>query len=336
MRKLVVLLTLLSVVSFVLPVFAQEREELPTLAELVVTSASADEAEFTILLAAVQAADPAVLEALSTDDASDEAQITVFAPTDAAFEALLEEMEMTAEELLASEDLTDILLYHVVAGRVMAEDVVAMLEDEENEGEFDVETLNGKYATISTEMDNIYINDAQIIATDVEGKNGVVHVIDSVLMPLPSIAETVIAASEGEEPEFTILLAAVLAADPAVVETLSDPAQDLTVFAPTDAAFEAALEALGLTAEELLANEGLTGILLYHVMSGEVLAEDVVALLEENDGMIEVEMLDGNMATVEAVEDGITIAGANIVATDIMTANGVIHVIDAVILPPTE
>lgn len=336
MRKFFVLLTILSVLNVVLPTFADHHAELPTIAELVIESASADEAEFTILLAAVQAADPMVLEALIADDYSDEAQLTVFAPTDAAFEAALEAMEITAEDLLASEDLTDILLYHVVAGRVMAEDVVAMLEDEENEGEFDVETLNGKYATISTEMDNIYANDAQIVATDVEGKNGVVHVIDSVLMPLPTIAELVIDSAEAEEPEFSILLAAVLAADAAVVETLSDPAQDLTVFAPTDAAFEAALEALGLTAEELLANEGLTGILLYHVMSGEILAEDVVALLEENDGMIEVEMLDGNMATVEAVEDGITIAGANIIATDIMTANGVVHVIDAVILPPTE
>jgi len=336
MRKFGILLTILSVLSFVLPTFADHHAELPTIAELVIASAEADEAEFTILLAAVQAADPMVLEALIADDYSEEAQLTVFAPTDAAFEALLEEMEITAEDLLASEDLTDILLYHVVAGRVMAEDVVALLEDEENEGEFEVETLNGKYATISTEMDNIYINDAQIVATDVEGKNGVVHVIDSVLMPLPTIAEAVIAASEAEEPEFSILLAAVVAADEAVVETLSDPSQDLTVFAPTDAAFAAALEALGVTAEELLASEGLTGILLYHVFDGAVYAEDVVALLEENDGMIEIEMLDGNMATVEAVEDGITIAGANIVITDIETANGVIHVIDAVILPSTE
>jgi transforming growth factor-beta-induced protein len=336
MRKFVILLTILSILNVVLPTFADHHAELPTLAELVVSSAGADEAEFTILLAAVQAADPAVIEALGADDYSDEAQLTVFAPTDAAFEALLEDMEITAEDLLASEELTNILMYHVVAGRVMAEDVVALLEDEENEGEFEVETLNGKYATVSTEMDNIYINDAQIVATDVEGKNGVVHVIDSVLMPLPTIAETVIAAAEGDMPEFSILLAAVLAADEAVVETLSDPAQDLTVFAPTDAAFEAALEALGLTAEELLGSEGLTGILLYHVLSGEVMAEDVVALLEENDGMIEVEMLDGNMAAIEAVEDGITIAGANIIVTDIVTANGVIHVIDAVILPATE
>jgi transforming growth factor-beta-induced protein len=336
MRKFFVLLTILSVLNVVLPTFADHHAELPSIAELVIETASADEAEFTVLLAAVQAADPGVLEALIADDASDEAQLTVFAPTDEAFGALLEEMKITAEDLLASEELTNILLYHVMAGRVMAEDVVALLEDEENAGEFEVETLNGKYATVSTEMDNIYINDAQIVATDIEAKNGVVHVIDSVLMPLPTIAETVIASAEGDMPEFSILLAAVLAADEAVVETLSDPAQDLTVFAPTDAAFEAALEALELTAEELLASEGLTGILLYHVLSGAVMAEDVVALLEDNDGMIEVEMLDGNMAAVEAVEDGITIAGANIVATDIMTANGVIHVIDAVILPATE
>jgi uncharacterized surface protein with fasciclin (FAS1) repeats len=317
-----------------MPTLADSHEALPTIADTVIAAAGADEAEFTILLAAVQAADPAVLEALIADDASDEAQLTVFAPTDEAFATALEELDLTAEELLASEDLTSILLYHVMSGRVMAEDVVTLLD--ENDGEFDVETLNGKYATISTEMDNIYINDAQIVATDIEAKNGVIHVIDSVLLPLPSIAETVVAAAGAEMPEFTILLQAVAAADPAVLETLSDPAQELTVFAPTDAAFAAALEALGLTAEELLASEDLTGILLYHVLSGAVYAEDVVALLDENDGMIEVEMLDGKMATIETTDDGIAIAGANIVATDILTSNGVIHVIDAVILPPTE
>jgi transforming growth factor-beta-induced protein len=336
MRKFAIFLAILSVINVVLPTLADHHGTLSTLAEIVVESASADEAEFSILLAAVQAADPAVLEALSADDTSDEAQLTVFAPTDAAFEAALEALEITAEDLLASEDLTDILLYHVVPGRVMAEDVVTLLEDEENDGEFEVEALNGKFATVSTEMDNIYIDDAQIVATDIEAKNGVVHVIDSVILPMPTIAETVVAAAEGDMPEFSILLAAVAAADEAVLETLSDPSQDLTVFAPTDAAFEAALEALEISAEDLLASEGLTGILLYHVLSGEVYAEDVVALLEDNDGMIEVEMLDGNMASVEAVEDGITIAGANIITTDVMTANGVIHVIDAVILPSTE
>ena len=207
MRKFAIFLAILSVINVVLPTLADHHGTLSTLAEIVVESASADEAEFSILLAAVQAADPAVLEALSADDTSDEAQLTVFAPTDAAFEAALEALEITAEDLLASEDLTDILLYHVVPGRVMAEDVVTLLEDEENDGEFEVEALNGKFATVSTEMDNIYIDDAQIVATDIEAKNGVVHVIDSVILPMPTIAETVVAAAEGDMPEFSILLA---------------------------------------------------------------------------------------------------------------------------------
>jgi uncharacterized surface protein with fasciclin (FAS1) repeats len=336
MRKFIVLLTIMALFVSALPTFADHHGSLPTIADIVIESASADEAEFSILLAAVSAADPSVLEALAADDASDEAQLTVFAPTDAAFATALEALGMTAEDLLAdTELLTSVLLYHVISGRVMAENVVGLLE--ENEGSFDVETLNGKFATISEDMGNIYIDDAQIVTTDIEAKNGVIHVIDAVIMPLPTIAEVVVASAGADEPEFSTLLAAVSAADPAVLETLSDPSQKLTVFAPTDAAFVAALEALGISAEDLLADtETLTGILLYHVYGGEVYAEDVVGLLEANDGSVDIEMLDGNSATVATTDDGITIAGAKIIITDIAAANGVIHVIDAVILPSAE
>ena len=182
MRKFVVLLTIMALFAGALPAFADHHANLPTISDIVVQSASADDAEFSILLAAVQAADPAVLEALSADDASAEAQITVFAPTDAAFATALEALDVTAEDLLAdTELLTSVLLYHVIPGRVMAEDVVGLLE--ENEGSFDVETLNGKYAEVKTEMDNIYIDGAKIVTTDIEASNGVIHVIDCVLTP---------------------------------------------------------------------------------------------------------------------------------------------------------
>jgi uncharacterized surface protein with fasciclin (FAS1) repeats len=130
-----------------------------------------------------------------------------------------------------------------------------------------------------------------------------------------------------EAGDFTTLVAAVEAAG--LVETLSGDGP-FTVFAPTDEAFAAALEALGLTADELLADtETLTAILTYHVVGAELLAADVVA-----GGSTEVETVNGAMLPVTVDGDSVMVGDANVVATDVMASNGVIHVIDAVLLPP--
>jgi uncharacterized surface protein with fasciclin (FAS1) repeats len=330
MKRVLLVIALLAVL--VAPVFAQD--ELPTIAELVVASAEAETPEFTTLLAAVGLADPAVLEAL----ANPEAELTVFAPTDAAFAALAEALgeEAFAAVLEDTEFLTEILLYHVVDGVVMSGDVVARLE--ENDGSFAGPTLNGQSITVAGNVeDGITLDSANLVLEmiDIEASNGVVHVIDAVLLPeTKTIAELVVAATEAEAPEFTTLLAAVAAADPAVLELLSDPEAELTVFAPTDAAFAALGEE---TINAVLADtELLTAILQYHVIAGVVYSADVVALLEENMGTFEVEMANGAVATVSQTEDGIFINEAQIVLVDIDAGNGVIHVIDAVILPPTE
>ncbi len=330
MRKLTVLLTVIALLVVSL-VSVQAQDDPGTIADIVVASATGDSPEFATLLTAVQAADPAVLEALSNP----EAELTVFAPTDAAFAALAEALgeEAFGEILADQETLTSILLYHVVDGAVFSSDVVAALEA--NDGYFGVQSLNGQYIDISTEMSNVYIDDAMLNLdmVDIEASNGVIHVIDAVIVPESmTIAEMVVeAASDMDAPEFTMLLAAVLAADPAVLEALSDAEGKFTVFAPTDEAFKA----LGQTLDTVLADpEMLTNILYYHVVAGAVYSGDVAELLEANDGMFEVEMAQGSMATVEGSDMGITIAGANIIMTDFDAANGVIHVIDAVILPP--
>jgi transforming growth factor-beta-induced protein len=130
-----------------------------------------------------------------------------------------------------------------------------------------------------------------------------------------------------EAGDFTTLVAAVEAAG--LVETLSGEGP-FTVFAPTDEAFAAALEELGLTAEELLADtEALTSILTYHVVAAELLAADVVA-----GGSTEVETVNGAMLPVTVDGDSVMVGEANVIATDVMASNGVIHVIDAVLLPP--
>ncbi len=137
-----------------------------------------------------------------------------------------------------------------------------------------------------------------------------------------------------ENDGFETLVAAVTEAD--LVATLQGDGP-FTVFAPTDDAFAAALEALGLTAEELLASPDLAGILTYHVVPGALMAEDVLAAIEAGMGSATVETVNG--ATIEVtVEDGMVVLNgtATVIMTDLEAGNGVVHVIDAVILPPTD
>lgn len=145
--------------------------------------------------------------------------------------------------------------------------------------------------------------------------------------------ETIVDVAASNE-DFSTLVAAVEAAG--LTEALADPEATLTVFAPTNEAFDAALEALGLTAEELLADtETLTTILTYHVLGEVVTSSDIAAAGAEE---IPVEPLSGEELTVVVGDDG-TVSFADQTATvttaDIEASNGVIHVIDAVLLPPS-
>lgn len=290
-----------------------EEPEMPkTIVDIAV-----EDGRFTSLVAAVQAADLA--ETLSS-----EGPFTVFAPTDDAFNALGD----TVTELLKPENkaqLTDILLYHVVAGKVMAADVVGL------DGQSAETALAGKSIDIKVDMGNVYLNEnVKVIITDIEASNGVIHVIDTVLLP-PSdeamseemdIVDTAIA-----DGRFTSLVAAVQAAE--LVETLKSEGP-FTVFAPTDDAFNA----LGDTLTTLLLPENkaqLTDILLYHVVPGKVMAADVVGL----DGQSAETALAGKSISIK-IDGGNVILNdsVNVIITDIETSNGVIHVIDAVLLPP--
>jgi uncharacterized surface protein with fasciclin (FAS1) repeats len=148
-----------------------------------------------------------------------------------------------------------------------------------------------------------------------------------------SMPATVVDIAAGNE-DFSTLVAAVTQAG--LVETLSGEGP-FTVFAPTNDAFAAALEALGLTAEELLASENLGSILTYHVVAGKLMAADVLAAVEAGGGKADVETVNGAAITVE-VKDGMVMLNgtATVTVTDLEAGNGVVHVIDAVILPPTE
>ena len=264
---------------------------------------------FTTLVAAVEAA--GLVETLKS-----EGPFTVFAPTDDAFAKL---PEGTVEKLLkpeSLESLKDILLYHVVPGKVMAADVVGLES---------AETALGKDVMVKVDMGKVYINEAEVILTDIEASNGVIHVIDSVLLPpaeLSDIVDTAVA-----DGRFTTLVAAVEAAG--LVETLKSEGP-FTVFAPTDDAF-AKLPAG--TVEDLLKPENLetlTNILLYHVVPGKVMAADVLGL----DGKMVDTALEGQQIAI-MIKDGKVYLNetVEVIITDIETSNGVIHVIDAVLLP---
>ncbi len=321
MRKSIALfVSIVLLLALAAPVMAQDSQD--------IVDVAVENGSFTTLVAAVQQAE--LVDALKA-----EGPYTVFAPTDDAFAALLEETEMSAEDLLGAENLADILLYHVVEGEFNAEAVIELVGDADY---VLVDTLAGIPVKVSVDMGNVYINDAMVVLPDVEASNGVIHVVDSVIMPPSKTITDVVVESAGMEEgaEFTVLLAAVSQAE--LAETLAGEGP-FTVFAPTDAAFAAALEALNITAEDLLASEDLNGILLYHVVGGEeaLYSNDVTAALAEagEEGLM-VETMNGASFTVTADEDGIYVDGAKIIMTDILASNGVIHVIDAVILPPAE
>lgn len=144
--------------SMPLTSFAEPNQDIVELAS--------DNDDFSVLVRALQEAD-------LVDTLKDEGPFTVFAPTNEAFDKLLVDLDITAEELLAQPDLEDILTYHVLAGKVMAGD----LEDG-----METETVNGETATFDLTGEPM-INMANIITTDLDATNGVIHVIDAVLVP---------------------------------------------------------------------------------------------------------------------------------------------------------
>lgn len=164
----------------------------------------------------------------------------------------------------------------------------------------------------------------------VKAVNRAAMTMDETEETLPSIAEIVVASANADTPQFTTLLAAIEAAG--LTETLAGEGT-FTVFAPTDDAFAAAFEALGIAPTDLLADTTtLTSILTYHVL-GQIAPAEVVVTL---DGQ-QVTTLNGAPITINIVDSGVVLNGTvNVIQTDIMASNGVIHVIDAVLLPPTE
>ena len=262
----------------------------------------------TSLVAAVVQAE--LLETLQGDG-----PFTVFAPTDDAFaDAGIDLSTFETDEEIAA--LADILTYHVVAGSVLSSD----LEDKTT-----VTAVNGDSLAFAVSADGVMVNDANVVAADVLASNGVIHVIDKVLMPPVEIEPDIptVAARTGVH---TALVAALTQAD--LVTTLQGDGP-FTVFAPTDDAFAAAgIDLTTFDTDEEIA--ALVDILLFHVYSGAVNAADVT------DGLT-VTMVNGDEATFTVSTDGTVMVGdATVTSADVIASNGVIHVIDEVLMPPAD
>ena len=241
----------------------------------------------------------ALTKAKLVDALKGDGPFTVFAPSDDAFDAF----ETANPGVLAGltvDQLTAVLTYHVVAGKVLAKDLV-------DEGS--AVTLGGSPVLFDL-TGGAKVADAKVVMADIEASNGVIHVIDKIILPPEKdIVETAVAAGS-----FTKLAEALTAAG--LVDTLKGKGP-FTVFAPTDAAF-AALPAVPT-------GDALKSVLLYHVVDGAVSSGQLKAG--------EVATLSGDNKVTVALGADVKIDDAKVTMANIVTKNGIIHVIDKVLVP---
>jgi transforming growth factor-beta-induced protein len=256
---------------------------------------------------------------------------TVFAPTNAAFDAaaaVLLGAGKNGRDLVDALDvatLTSVLKYHAVGDARNAQAVL---------GSGELLMLDGNPAAIALKGGSPFINDAKIVSTDIQASNGIVHVIDAVILPpgvrgqaAPAPAMQTIAAIAASNPDFSTLVAALARAG--LVDTFNGQ-QAFTVFAPTNAAFDEAAKQLhyrnGRELVDSLDIRTLTSVLTFHVIAGQKKAAEVVVADQ-------LHMLSGVAADVALRGGKAYIDDAPILATDIQASNGIIHVIGGVMLP---
>lgn len=235
-------------------------------------------------------------------------ELTIFAPSDEAFATL----GLNETNIGTVPNLTEILLYHAVAGKVYSTMLTSKF----------VPTVNGAALKIDLSS-GVMVNDANVIKADIKAINGVIHIVDKVLLP-PS--KNLVEVALANAPEFSILVAAVQKAQ--LVETLSTGGP-FTVFAPTNAAFAALLSELKVSSLDALPVETIKNVLLYHVVNGRVFSTDLQSgPVTTLNGTFNV-----NLSNLKITDANMREAGLVPSLLNIQAKNGVIHVIDRVILP---
>jgi uncharacterized surface protein with fasciclin (FAS1) repeats len=295
MKRITSFVALLCLVCFSQIANAQQKS-------IVETAVSAG--NFNTLVAAVKAA--GLVDALSGGQ-----QLTVFAPTDAAFQKLDPVMLQNLLQPENQDQLKSILTYHVVPGRVKASAAYGLNS---------AASLQGQRLNLNLRDAEPSINESRLVVTDIECSNGVIHVIDSVLVP----ATKTIPTTAVEAGVFGTLVAA---ADAAGLVGVLGGKGPFTVFAPTDEAFS---NLPGGTVESLLKPENkqqLINILKYHVVAGRVYDDEAVKAGSAST-------LLGKSLQFSVTANGPKVNDAKIVSKNVNASNGVIHVIDSVMLPP--
>jgi len=302
----------LAMMSLTLVLFSSCNEDETPTPDPNIVEVAASNTNFSTLVTAVQTA--GLVPTLSGTG-----PFTVFAPTNDAFNKFLTANSLTAAQLLASDGLAETLTYHVVGASVPSSAVTA--------GK--VTSVSGDPFYVSIAPNNeIWINgNTKITATDVLASNGIIHVLDNVITPpTQSIAQIAIASTTAAQPEFTQLVAALVRANLAgAFQGGFD--DDLTVFAPTDAAFEDLYTALGVSGVDEIPLETLTAVLQYHVVPARAFSQDL------RQGASLPTLLTGKNLTVNLSNLKINDSGLVAAALNIHATNGVIHVIDKVLLP---
>lgn len=239
---------------------------------------------------------------------------TVFAPTNDAFTALFSQLGVSGIADLDAATLTPILLNHVVAGQVKSTDISTGYAATLN-----ASGPNGTNVKVFINKgSNVMVDASKVIIADVMASNGVIHAIDKVILPASVVGHAI------NNPNFSILVEAVVKANLAGALSAAGP---FTVFAPTNDAFTKLFNTLGVSGISALTADQLTPILLYHVVSGNVLSTQVAS------GAVPT-LKDGSSLSLTVGSMGVTInANVKVIATDVQGSNGVIHVIDAVLLP---
>jgi transforming growth factor-beta-induced protein len=279
-------------------------DDMEEMGEKNVVEVAASAGQFTILIEAATKA--GLADYLSNTDG-----ITVFAPTDAAFKSLLTDLGAKSLNDIPVEQLTNILLYHVIGSKAMSSSL-----------------KSGYFPTLSKSAGNsisMYISveggvsinkNTKVTSADIAAKNGVIHVVDKVILP-PSVVNIAL-----DNDNFSILVQAVVKAG--LVDALSGKGP-FTVFAPTNAAFNELFAQLKISGVDALTAEQLMPILTYHVVSGNVLS---TALSNGN-----VPTLNAGKSLKVNLSGGVKINDSEVVAANIQGSNGVVHVINKVLLP---
>ena len=241
------------------------------------------------------------------------ANLTVFAPTNDAFTDLADDLGTTVNGLLALPNLADILTYHVLGTEVASTAVTngAIVQP--------LSTLNSLKLTKTTTGD-VFVNHAQVTAVDINADNGIVHVLDAVVLPIETVADVAI------DNGFSTLVTAVVTAE--LLPALTNPFANYTVFAPTNDAFDDLVSDLGITINGLLALPELASVLTYHVLGTEVASTAVT-----NGAIVQPLSTLNSLKLTKTTTGDVFVNHAQVTAVDINADNGIVHVLDAVVLP---